>query len=137
MVTPAQPRSSFSRLLRQRSVQIVILLWLASSLAVFPLSPDKLPLNRPLLNNLPLVAQVIAPVVVLLIVFVEMAITYFLTRRRVLPDVAARAPEPTVARREVLLLWLYAAAVLLVGPLAGTLLFRRGHRSPSQRLALW
>ncbi len=111
MVTPAQPEFWFLRLLRQRSVQITILLWLAASFAVFPPSGGKLPLNRPLLNNLSLLAQVIAPVIVLVVVFVEMGITYFLTRRRVLPDMA-RAPERAVARREVLLLWLYAAAVL-------------------------
>ena len=125
---PTSPRSApwLIQLLRQRSVQIAILLWLAASLAVFPLSGGKLPFNRPLLNNLPLVAQIIAPVIVLAIVFVEMAITYFLTRRRVLPDVAARAPEPAVARREVLLLWLYAAAVLLVGRWLGLHFFGEG-----------
>jgi len=126
MVTPARPRSSFSHLLRRRSVQLAILLWLAASFAVFPLSGGKLPLNRPLLNNLPLLAQVIAPVVVLLIVFVEMALTYFLTRHRTLPDMAARAPEPAVARREVLLLWLYAATVLLVGRWLGLYFFGEG-----------
>jgi hypothetical protein len=113
MVTPAQPRFWLIHLLGQRSVQVAILLWLAASFAVFPPSGGgKLPLNHPLLNNLPLLAQAIAPVIVLLVIFVEMGITYFLTRRRVLPDMAARAPERAVARREVLLLWLYAAAVL-------------------------
>src|SRR6202158_2705556 len=114
---PTSPRSShwLIGLLRQRSVQIAILLWLAASLAVFPVSGGKLPFNRPLLNRLPLLAQVIAPFIVLIVVFVEMAITYFLTRRRILPDMAARAPERGVARREILLLWLYGAAVLLIG----------------------
>src|SRR5467141_3574652 len=126
MPTTTRSAPRLIQLLRQRGVQIVILLWLAASFAVFPLSAGKLPLNRPLLNNLPLVAQVIAPVIVLLIVFVEMAITYFLTRHRTLPDMAARAPEPAVARREVLLLWLYASAVLVVGRWLGLHFFGEG-----------
>jgi hypothetical protein len=125
---PTSPRSTpwLISVLRQRSAQIALLLWLAASFAVFPLSGGKLPLNRPLLNRLPLLAQVIAPVVVLLIVFVEMAITYFLTRRRVLPDMAARAPERAIARREVALLWLYGATVLLFGRHLGLHLFGEG-----------
>ncbi|HXN53749.1 MAG TPA: hypothetical protein VN943_17590 [Candidatus Acidoferrum sp.] len=125
---PTSPRSShwLIGLLRQRSVQIAILLWLAASLAVFPVSGGKLPFNRPLLNSLPLLAQVIAPFIVLIVVFVEMAITYFLTRRRILPDMAARAPERGVARREILLLWLYGAAVLLIGHWLGLRLFGEG-----------
>src|ERR1700682_4211336 len=114
---PTSPRSShwLIGLLRPPPVQIAILLWLAASLAVFPVSGGKLPFNRPLLNSLPLLAQIIAPFIVLIIVFVEMAITYVLTRRRILPDMAARAPERAVARREILLLWLYGVAVLLFG----------------------
>jgi hypothetical protein len=112
--------------LRHRSVQLAILLWLAASFSVIPLSGGSLPFNRPLLNRLPLLAQLIAPIVVLVIVFIEMAITYFLTRRRTLPDMAARAPERALALREVLLLWLYAAAVLLFGRHLGLHLFGEG-----------
>src|SRR6202158_6036545 len=132
---PTSPRSShwLIGLLRQRSVQIAILLWLAASLAVFPVSGGELPFHRPLLNSLPLLAQVIAPFIVLIVVFVEMAITYFLTRRRILPDMAARAPERGVARREILLLWLYGAAVLLIGHWLGLRLFCEGTGLPLHR----
>lgn len=118
--------SWFANLLRERSVQLAVVLWIAASIAVFPLSGGKFPLDRPLLRNLPLAAQVLAPIVVLVVVFVEMAVTYFLTRRRSVPDMAARAPERDVARREVCLLWAYGALVLLAGQWIGLRLFGEG-----------
>jgi hypothetical protein len=118
--------SWFANLLRQRSVQVAVVLWVAASFAVFPLSGAKFPLNRPLLAKLPLAAQVIVPLVGLAFVFVQMAVTYFLTRRRAIPDMASRAPDSAVARREVWLLWAYGAAVLLVGRWIGLRLFGEG-----------
>jgi hypothetical protein len=113
-------------LLRERSVQLAVVLWVAASFAVFPLSGAKFPLNRPALANLPLRFQVIAPIVVLAFVFLQMTVTYFLTRRRTIPDMASRAPERTVARREVWLLWTYGALVLLAGRRIGQQLFGEG-----------
>jgi hypothetical protein len=118
--------SWFVNLLRQRSVQLAVLLWVAAILAIFPLSAAKFPLNRPLLAHLPVAAQVVAPIVVLVLVFVQMAVTYFLTRRRTVPDMAARAPDVATARREVWSLWAYGALVLLAGQRIGLRLFGEG-----------
>jgi hypothetical protein len=123
------PRSGswFVSLLRERSFQLAALLWLVCTFAVFPLSAGgKFPLNRPLLANAPLAVQVIVPVVGLLLVFVQMSVAYFLTRRRSIPDMAARAPDRAIAKREVWLLWTYGAAVLLAGQWLGLRLFDEG-----------
>src|SRR5271169_2442082 len=51
-------------------------------------------------------------------VFGLMGVVYLLTRRRVVPDLAARAPERRIAMRETTILLLYAA----VGQAAGWIL---------------
>ena len=97
-------------MLRERSFQIALVLWVAASLAVFPLSGGKLPLNRPALANFSVSFQVIASIVVLAFTLLQMTIVYFLTRRRTIPDMASRSPDAAVARREVWLLWATAAS---------------------------
>jgi hypothetical protein len=57
---------------------------------------------------------------------VQMAVTYFLTRRRNVPDMSGRAPAVPVARREVILLWAYGAFVMLAGRWLGQRLFGEG-----------
>jgi hypothetical protein len=126
MTASAPAGNWFTRLLRERSVQIAIVFWIAASMAIIPLSGVKSPLNRPLLANVPVVAQVIIPFVGLLLVFGQMAVTYFLTRRRTVPDMAGRAPDAPVARREVILLWAYGALVMLAGQWIGQRLFGEG-----------
>jgi len=69
---------------------------------------------------------VIVPLVGLVFVFVQMGVVYFLTRRRAVPDMAARAPDAAVARREVWSLWAYGALVLLAGRWIGLRLFGEG-----------
>jgi hypothetical protein len=126
MATTAQSGSWFTKLLRERSVQIALGLWVACSIAIFPLSHGTLPLNRPLLAKLPLTAQVLAPIVTMAWIFLLMGVTYFLTRRRAIPDLASRAPEPAIAGRETLLLWLYGAAVMGAGQIVGRRFFGEG-----------
>jgi hypothetical protein len=112
------------RLLRQRSVQVAIAFWVVASVAVFALCPDgTFPLYRPVLAGLSLRAEVLAPLAGLAFVFLQMEVVYFLTRRRSVPDMASRAPEEAVARREVVLLWAYGALVLLGGRFLGLRLF--------------
>jgi hypothetical protein len=119
--------SWLTRLLRERSVQIAIAVWIAASLAVFPLCADgTFPLNRPALAKLSLRFQVIVPIVGAAFVFLQMGIAYLLTRRRTVPNMANRAPAEAVARREVLVLWAYGAIVLLVGRWLGIRLFGEG-----------
>lgn len=126
MPTFARRGAWFRVLLRERSVPVALGLWIVCSIAVFPLSHGSLPFNRPLMARLPLFVQVLAPTAILTAIFALMGITYFLTRRRVIPDLASRAPERAVAWRETLGLWLYGAAVVAVGQIAGRALFGEG-----------
>jgi hypothetical protein len=111
---------------RNRGVLIAVVLWVLASVAVVPLSGGKLPFNRPVLANAPLAVQLIVPLVGLAFVFFQMSLAYFLTRRRVVPDMASRAPAAAVARREVAALWTYGAFVLFAGRWIGLRLFGQG-----------
>jgi hypothetical protein len=113
-------------MLRERSFQVALVLWVASSFAVFPLSGGKLPLNRPALANFSVSFQVIASTVALVFTLLQMTIVYLLTRRRTVPDMAGRAPDTALARREVWLLWAYGVLVLLAGRWIGLRLFGEG-----------
>jgi hypothetical protein len=126
MATVNRSGSWFVNLLRERSVQIAVVLWVAGTFAIVPLSGSKSPLNRPDLANLSIRFQVIAPIVGLVFTFLQMGITYFLTRRRTIPDMAGRAPAVAIARREVLWLWAYGVLVLLAGRWIGLRLFGEG-----------
>lgn len=119
-------QSWFVNMLRARSFQIALFLWVAASFAVFPLSGGKLPLNRPALASLSITYQVIASTVALAFALFQITIVYFLTRRRTIPDMAARSPDAALARREVCLLWAYGLLVLLAGRWIGLRLFGEG-----------
>jgi hypothetical protein len=116
----------FSRLLRERSVRVAIALSIAASFAVVALSGAKSPLDRPRLGNVPAIAEAIGPLVVLAFVFVQITVTFFLTRRRIVPNMADRAPAASAARGEVIVLWIYAAIVMLAGRWIGQGLFGEG-----------
>jgi hypothetical protein len=113
-------------MLRERSFQIALLFWVAASLVVILLNGGKLPLNRPALANFSVTFQVIASTVALAFTLFQMTIVYLLTRRRIIPDMAGRAPDVALAQREVWLLWAYGALVLLVGRWIGLRLFGEG-----------
>jgi len=111
--------SSFASLLSQRSVQIAIAVWLLANALVLTLGRDGLPFDRPSLAGTPVAQQVIFANAGLLEVFGLIWVVYALTRRRVIPDVAARAPDPDTARREVLLLVAYGILAQAGGYLLG------------------
>src|SRR5258708_23443415 len=104
MPIAGQGRSWFANMLRARSFQIALVLWVAASFAVFPLSRGKLPFNRTALPNLSLSFQVIASTVVFAVMFLQMAVVKFLTSRRTFPDMANRSPAAALADRECRLL---------------------------------
>ena len=126
MTTAVERRSWFSRLLGERSVQVALGLWVALSVAVLLLSRGNLPLDRPALARLGAGGQVLAATAQLVVSLLLMAVTYGLTRRRAVPDMASRAPDAAVAGREVAALWAYGAAVLAVGQIVGRWLFGAG-----------
>ena len=97
------------RLLSQRSVQITLALWVLAYLVVLVVAHGSLPFARPVLENVSFVVQLIAPTVALVEVLVLIGVVYWLTRRRAIPDMAARAPDRATAWREVLLLIVYSA----------------------------
>jgi hypothetical protein len=136
-VTGAQAQVSRSgRLLRnvlhQPAVLVAVLLWIAANVVVLLLADGRLPFDRPALAGLPFGQQVALPSMGLIEVFVLMTVTYFLTRRRVIPDLATRAPERSLAARETAALLGYAAVGQVGGWLLGPAL---GYRSFSFHIA--
>jgi hypothetical protein len=115
-----QPSSSrLRRLLAERSVRIAAVAWILATVLVVVIAGGELPFHRPGLHDQPFAIQVASPTVALIEVFALMAIVYWLTRKRVVPDVAARAPERAVALRETLAMIGYGVAALAVGWVLG------------------
>jgi hypothetical protein len=118
-IPPQQRRSWLAALLAERSVQITIAAWVAAHVVVLLVARGHLPFHRPSVGDQPYAQQLAAPTVALLEVFLLIAVVYWLTRRREIPDVAARAPERPIARRETLGMVGYGALGLLGGLLLG------------------
>jgi hypothetical protein len=79
------------RLLSQRSVQLTLALWVIASLVVLVVAHGSLPFARPVFADVSFVAQLIGPTVAVVEVLVLIGVVYWLTRRRAIPDMAARA----------------------------------------------
>ena len=62
----------------------------------------------------------------LVLVVLMFGLVALLTRKRLLIDLAQRAPEHSIARREALAMWVYAAVVMVAGRLIGQHLFGEG-----------
>jgi hypothetical protein len=118
--------------LRHRGVQTGIALWVAGYLIVLWLASGSLPFDRPAVARLPFAAQMAAPTITLIEIFVLMALTFLLTRRRIIPDMVARAPEHRVAWRETMLVLGYAALGQVGGWILGSAL---GYRPFSFHIA--
>jgi hypothetical protein len=112
-------RGWFTRLLGERSVQIAVAAWLAAYVAVLLVAHGHLPFHRPSVEDSPFAQQLVSPWLAILEVFALIAVVYGLTRRRVVPDVAARGPGRPVALRETRWLVGYGVAGLLGGLLVG------------------
>ena len=126
MATAAQSRGWFNHLAHERSVQLALAVWFACIVAIFPLSHGTLPFHRPSVSEVSFRGQVLLQMLSPIFPFFLMGITYLLTRRRLIPDMASRAPAAPVAMCETLLLWLYGAVVLLVGQMIGSRQFGEG-----------
>jgi hypothetical protein len=105
---------------------LAVILWVACLSATYPLSGGTLPFNRPNVAALTFAQQMVYQVFQPLVFFFFLAVIYWLTRRRALPDMASRAPDRAVAARETLLMWLYAAVVLGAGQITGVRVFGQG-----------
>jgi len=115
-----------------RGTQAAIGLWILGYAVVLWLAHGALPFNRPAVANLPFAAQLAAPSLTMIEIFVLMALTFWVTRRRVIPNMAARAPDRQVAKRETLGLLTYAALGQIGGWILGPAL---GFRSFSFHIA--
>ena len=132
------------------AVWIAAVVWALLTALVLLLANGHLPFDRPALAALPFAQQVAFPTLGLIEVFALMAMVWWLTRRRVIPDMAARAPDKALAARETALVWTYAALAQaggwVLGPalgyrpfsfhIAGTLVGCRQLASPGE-VGLW
>jgi hypothetical protein len=114
----AQFGSKLGYLIRQRSLQVALLLWALISLGTLWLCQGTMPLQiGPGAVNPR--AQVIFSSIALAFLVLEAGLVALITRRRPVPDLAERAPERAVALRETVCLWIYAGMVLLAGRFIG------------------
>jgi hypothetical protein len=117
---------SAGRLLRLRSVQVVIVIWTASVLFV-ALSIQTLPFNwggmampgMASMTNMSTSYQLMSANVQILFVFLLIGVTLFVTRRRTVVNIADRAPALAKTRKEVLWMVGYAVAAQLLGLVIG------------------
>src|SRR5579872_5094692 len=97
--------------------------WAGLNIGALALADGALPFDRPALAMAPFWLQVALPTGGLLQIFLLMGIVYWLTRRRAVPDMAARAPARGRAAAETLGLLVYAmlgqAGGWIVGPAFG------------------
>ncbi|TCO28315.1 hypothetical protein EV652_106300 [Kribbella steppae] len=117
MPTTAAPPlalTSLRRLARQRSVRITAAVWLAANVVVLLVAGEALPFGWPGVPG-STVDHVVNTNIGMLGIFGLMAVTCLLTRHRVRPDLADRAPDLATTRRETLLLLAYGALGLVVG----------------------
>ncbi len=112
--TPPHASSSLRRLAGQRSVRITAAVWLAANVAVLLVAGETLPFGWPGVPG-STVDHVVNTNIGMLGIFGLMAVTCLLTRHRVRPDLAARAPDAASARRETVLLLAYGALGLGLG----------------------
>jgi hypothetical protein len=125
--TPAAPPPSLGSALRaivsHRGVQTAVALWIAGYGVALWLARGSLPFDRPAVAQLPFTVQMAAPTVGMIEIFVLMVLAFLLTRKRVMPDMAARAPDRRLALRETLLVLSYAVlgqvGGWIVGPALG------------------
>ncbi len=111
-------------LLQLRSVQITLAVWVVVLVVAFLLGQDGLPFDRPLIQGTPFGIQLgFALFGSLALPFLYMGITYFITRNRAIPDMASRAPDYALARKELLYLIVYGVAVFALGQVIGRLVF--------------
>lgn len=114
-----EPRGFWRRVsgvVRERSFQIALALWILISVAAVELSRGW--------NGARAYAEGSSESVVLIILLIGVAA--IITRRRPMPDLGARSPERAKALREVAGLWIYGAVVLVVGQIIGRHFFGEG-----------
>lgn len=118
---PRPARRALAALLRQRSVHLAALGWLAANALVLAVAGDALPFDWPAAAARTPVGRLVDANLALAELLLLTALAYWITRKRALPNLADRAPERSVAARETLLLLLYGAGGLGLGFVLGRL----------------
>jgi hypothetical protein len=118
--------SKLGYVVRQRSFLLALFLWVLISVGAVVLCQGTMPLPIGPHPGKPL-PMVIFSSIALVFLVLEIWLVAFITRRRPMPDLAARAPaERRVALHETLGLWIYGAIVLVVGRFVGLHYFGAG-----------
>ena len=115
--------STVGYVVRQRSFQVALILWILISVAAVELCHGAMPLP---MGPHPGDPAGIFTSIALVFLALEIGLVALITRRRPMPDLAGRAPERGVALREAVILWIYGAAVLLAGRFIGLHFFGAG-----------
>jgi hypothetical protein len=113
-------------LVRQPSLWIALVTWCLLSAAAILLCRNGVPLNRPELATIPPLTDVLNNSIGLVLIVLLVGIVSFLARHRPFPNLAERAPERSIARREMLAMWIYGAVVLFAGRILGQHYFGEG-----------
>lgn len=107
-------------LLRQRSVQVTLAGWLLLTLAVLPLAGfSNLPFDRPSLAGQSVTLQFVNAESNLVLALMIIALALVVTRRRVVPDLAARVGSRQIAVAKVSALVVYGVLIQAFGVLVG------------------
>lgn len=116
--TPARLRE-VPRLLRRRSVQLALAGWAVANVLLLMLPGGRLPFHAPSLTQAPPATAVLSADAMFVEVFALMVVVHLLTRRRSVPDLAARAPARPLARTETLAVLAYGVLAMTGGYLLG------------------
>jgi len=106
-------------ILAHRGVLAAAALWVMAYLAVLWLADGRLPFDRPAVAQFPFLTQLAAPSLTMMEIFVLMALAFLVTRRRVIPNMRARAPDRPIAIRETTAVLAYAALAQVGGWILG------------------
>ncbi len=107
---PSFRRSVTRATLARPAFWLAVIGWIALNVAAIRLSGGVLPFDRPAFAAMPFAMQMAVPTVGLLEILVLMAVVWFLTRSREIPDMAARAPARARAAVETIGVLAYAMA---------------------------
>ncbi len=146
MPVAAPSRHWLVNLLCQRSVRITLVAWLLANILIQAIARGTLPFDRPSMADLSFGQQIFAANAMILEIGLLMLIAFALTRHRVVPAMATRAPIQAIARVETFLLVAYGVLAQIVGlllgkalgwdaisfHLVGTMYGTREHVSPSE-----
>jgi len=110
--------SKLAYLVRQRSFQVALTLWILISVAAVELCHGVMPLPIGPHPGDPK-GMVIFSSIALAVLVLEIGLVALIMRRRPMPDLSERAPQRGVALRETLFLWIYGAVVLVAGRFIG------------------